>query len=354
MMKKLSKFPLYPFKICYKQRPDTIIEVLCKSQNETPIYQGENTNSIIPELRGKVWTSLKEAIESIPTAIYDFKEIYFLNSRGKMTDTTMEYALKYLLPSSTTLTTPSSLLLPPSTSPLPPSTSPLPTPPPPPPLSVNHTTEVKSVFSTIKTLHEQSVPDQEILKKVNDYDKLLVHKSWIDRDSLDETKWNPIASYYLLFYYIHHQLKWPLNQSYVMANYYDNNVKWQKVMHSVYRNCGIEDKLKESDIITQLTVWCIVSMNTWGLVRPMIFEGSTEHALRITVMMYLKQRFDGILYYITWPFRCDSNQLYILHDGKKIKQFSIKEILLSDFHASRGAFKKILKSVPSWLYHIYK
>jgi len=102
-----------------------------------------------------------------------------------------------------------------------------------------------------------------------------------------------------------------------------------------------------------LVVWCIASMNSFGIIRPMIFKGTSEKSHRVEEMCASKQTYERILYYVTWPFRMDASKVYVLRNRTKLHEISMKTTFLSDLHAERDK-DKLLKSIPEWVYTLVK
>jgi hypothetical protein len=107
------------------------------------------------------------------------------------------------------------------------------------------------------------------------------------------------------------------------------------------------DKLNESDVVVKLLVWCIASMNSFGVIRPLIFSASNDNAFELTPIFALKIKHEQILYYITWPIKVDSKKIYIFHDQSKIKEIEIAKL----WGKSR---RQILNKIPDWVYQLVK
>jgi hypothetical protein len=197
-------------------------------------------------------------------------------------------------------------------------------------------------------------PKPERVEEIEHYDNpKFLSRKWITREEISNgnNKWNTLASFYSMFLYIEKSLQWPLSEVRVVINYQKNAVKFSKIIPEIYKRYGISDKLKVSDNVTRLVVWCIASMNSFGIVRPLLFEGSTEKAFRMSSMCSVKQKYNGVIYYITWPFKADGKNIYVVHNQTKLKEVKVKETFLLDFDLQTNP-KKILKKIPDWLYSL--
>jgi hypothetical protein len=135
----------------------------------------------------------------------------------------------------------------------------------------------------------------------------------------------------------------------VTVTYHKGSSKFSKVIPEVYKKYGMSDKFSESDIVTKVVMWMIASMNTFGVVRPMFFQSSTENAFKVTPLCAAKQKHHQILYFVTWPMKIDNKYIYVLHNQNKVKTTSVKD-LQRDLHSNDKSGKKVLKMIPDWIY----
>lgn len=349
--------PTFPFRFCYKKRKNTITEATLLSDGSV-LYTGLDDPSIMESIRGKSFNSTSMLMEAIhPNGKKNFdKYLYYLDEQNNMTNITFKDTKDQLQKSNNTEegsepTVSSTTHLKKrkrekisASNPTPVSLT-----------SNNSTLTPQSIFNSISTIENLYPPDDKDLKRIEKYDKVGCIKSWMTPEQIlhGNTKWNPIASCYIVFYYIFKTLRWPLEESRIIINYHTNAVKFSKVIPIIYKKYGISEQLKNSDILVQLLVWCIASMNSFGIIRPIIFEGSTEKAFRLTSLCAVKQRYERTIYYVAWPFRTDTQNLYVLHDQTKIKTIKIKDTFLLDLGLEKG-YKKILKKIPDWVYKIVK
>jgi hypothetical protein len=211
-----------------------------------------------------------------------------------------------------------------------------------------------SIFGSTKTILQQFTQIPSDISKINMFDQNIpsfLNKRWLEglNDPQLNTRWNPIASIYSVLLYVQQVLQWPLMESRVVVNYGKPAFRLSAIAEKIYKHCNIEDKLAESDPIIKLLVWCILSMKTYGIIRPIIFKASTENGGRLTEFCAYRHRRDCILVYATWPFRVDSDKLYWIVDQTKLKEMSLKSTILSDQHIDKKP-KKVLKSIPNWVY----
>ena len=205
--------------------------------------------------------------------------------------------------------------------------------------------------------HTLKPPSEEMIEMVNQYDQggfesqEWLHlpegsKSWIAKGN---RAWNPVASCYTLVYYIFKILKWPLGEMRLVVNYHKGTVKFSKVIGEVFQKYKIMDKFNESDIITKVVVWMIASMNSFGVIRPLFLQSSTNNAFKIHPLCAMKQNHEKILYFVTWPMKLDSKNIYILHNQTKVKTFSVDDFR-ENLHVDCYRGRKILKMIPDWIY----
>jgi len=348
--------PLFPYRFCYKKRRDTITEATI-TLDGIITYTGLDDSSILESIRGISFNSPSSLLEAInPNAKKSFKSFYYLDEEGNITETTFKDIQTQFNPTkkekekqntSKTSGTDVSINLKKRKREKNIPIAPLD--------ESKNNSPPQSVFHSISTIENLYAPKEKDIKYMEKYDKVGSVKCWMTPDEISHgnTKWSPIASCYTIFYYIFKTLRWPLEESRIVINYQTNAVKFSKIIPIIYKKYGISDKLKNSDILVQLLVWCIASMNSFGIIRPIIFEGSTEKAFRLTSLCAVKHRYERTIYYVTWPFRTDSQNLYVLHDQSKMKDMKIKDTFLMDLRLEKG-YKKILKKIPDWVYKLVK
>jgi hypothetical protein len=213
-----------------------------------------------------------------------------------------------------------------------------------------------SIFKSTETISQRYKPDEASVVQVNRYDQTnpsFLCRSWLSESSGGQKniKWSPIASCFVIFYYISRVLKWPLEETRVVWRYDRNAVRFDSVIGQVYKMYNIEERLRDSTILTRLLVWCIASMNSFGIIRPLLFKGTSENCYRLGEMCASRQRYERIMYYITWPFRVDHHKVYVIRNRTKLHEFQLKTTFLSDMHSDRN-LKKILKEIPDWVYNL--
>ena len=222
--------------------------------------------------------------------------------------------------------------------------------------SISDKSEPHSVFDSTEIIGQIYKPDILLSKKVDDYDQhtsSYVNKRWLEgiNTSHNFTHWNPIASVYAILLYIQRILRWPLIESRIIVHYDKPAIRLCAVVEQIYKHCNIQHRLAESDPIIQMLIWCMMSMNTFGVIRPIIFKASTENGGRLVDFCAYRHRQDCVLYYTTWPFRVDTQKVYVLHNQTKIKEIIMKSSILSDLHIEKNP-KKVLKEIPEWVYHL--
>jgi len=226
-------------------------------------------------------------------------------------------------------------------------------------IPVTATTDLRtpvSIFKSTETIGQRYKPDEASIVQVNRYDQTnpsFLCRSWLSELSGGQKniRWSPIASCFVIFYYISRVLKWPLEETRVVWRYDRNAVRFDSVIGQVYKMYNIEERLRDSNILTQLLVWCIASMNSFGIIRPLLFKGTSENCHRLGEMCASRQRYERIMYYITWPFRVDSHKVYVIRNRTKLHEFQLKTTFLSDMHSDKN-LKKILKEIPDWVYNL--
>lgn len=215
----------------------------------------------------------------------------------------------------------------------------------------------QSAFSSTKSIYQKYLPEAALIDKVNRYDQTrpqLLCRNWLSSDEITKgnSHWNPISTCFAIFYYISKSLKWALHDTRVVVDYQHNAVPLDTLIQKVYKMYGIENRFDESNVVTRMLVWCIASMKSYGIVRPMVLKATSESAFRIAPMCASKQKHDRVLYFVTWAFWTDSHEVYILHNNTKLNHFKIKDTILADLHMARNA-KKMLKEIPDWVYGMW-
>ena len=209
---------------------------------------------------------------------------------------------------------------------------------------------LQSVFPSIRTIEQSFAPDPARIANVNQYDQR--NEAWLCRQWMagpaHSNQWTPVGSFYVLFYYVAKILRWPLEEVRVVVDYATNAVPLKDVIRKVYTVHGIEEKWKESSPLLQLLVWCIASMNWYGIVRPLIFVGTPCNNERVKQWCACKQPYNQVLYYITWPFRVDATQFHVLRNGN-LKSSDFRATFINDLHGKHQV-KKLLKDIPDWVH----
>ena len=214
----------------------------------------------------------------------------------------------------------------------------------------------KSIFGSTKTILQQFMQSPADRSKIDMFDQNVasfLNKKWLE--GLDgprlPTHWNPVASIYSVLLYVLQILQWPLMESRVIVHYGKPAFRLSTIAEKIFKHYNIEHRLAESDPFIKLLVWCILSMKTYGIIRPIIFKASTENGGRLADFCAYRHRRDCILVYATWPFRVDNDKLYWIVDQTKLKEMSLKSTILGDLHIDKKQ-KKVLKDIPGWIYKL--
>ena len=215
-----------------------------------------------------------------------------------------------------------------------------------------------SVFKSTQTIEQRYKPSARLIAKVNAYDQFnesFLCRQWLTDDEIASTnnKWNPIASCYSIFYYASKILNWPLEEVRVVVNYDINAVKLTSIIPQIYKLYKIEHRLAESTILTKLLVYCIASMNSFGIIRPIIFKGISNQSYRIEQLCASKQTFERISYHVTWPWRVSNSKVYVLSNQTHLNEIPLKTTFLSDLQHDKHV-KKLMKNIPEWVYGLAK
>ena len=211
-----------------------------------------------------------------------------------------------------------------------------------------------SVFKSTETIEQRYKPSSRLVSKVNAYDQFnesFLCRQWLTDEEIASmnNKWNPIASCYSVFYYVSKILNWPLEEVRVVVNYDINAVKLTSIIPQIYKLYKIENRLAESTILTKLLVYCIASMNSFGIIRPIIFKGTSSQSHQIEKLCASKQTYERIIYHVTWPWRVSNSKVYVLSNQTKLNEISLKTTFLSDLQHDKNA-KKLMKNIPEWVY----
>jgi hypothetical protein len=182
-------------------------------------------------------------------------------------------------------------------------------------------------------------------------------KKWITADHLAHIgkKWNPICSCYVIYQYLHKVLKWPLEKSLIVNTYWLNGVSFQVFIPYIFNLIKIPEKL-DCDPVLKLVVWSIVTMKKRGIIRPFIFCGE-KTSDRLKPWTALIERHNDEILHFTWPFRVDSENMYIFHDPdhpsapKKIKKRSIEDNFLADLNMTK---EQVYAKIPRWVYGVWE
>jgi hypothetical protein len=215
-----------------------------------------------------------------------------------------------------------------------------------------------SIFKSTETIEQRYKPSPKLVSKVNSYDQFnesFLCRQWLTDEEIasTNTKWNPISSCYSIFYYASKILNWPLEEVRVVVNYDINAVKLTSIIPQIYKLYKIENRLAESTILTKLLVYCIASMNSFGIIRPIIFKGTSSQSHQIEKLCASKQTYERIIYHVTWPWRVSNNKVYVLSNQTKLNEIPLKTTFLSDLQHDKN-MKKLLKNIPDWVYGLTK
>ena len=202
--------------------------------------------------------------------------------------------------------------------------------------------------------YDEKVLTPQEIKSINAYAKPFAVKEWLTPEHLQNmnTKWNPVCSLYVLFYYIHNIVKWPLEDCTIVNRWSKNGAPFRSMLPYIFRKYHMYSKYEECDAILKMVIWCIVSMKINGCVHSIIFKGNTDSE-KLNPLFSVKQRYRDDVYHISWPFRTDSTHLYIYHDRKKIIPIKIKSHFMKDLHLDKKQ-KLIFSKIPEWVYDFWK
>lgn len=215
-----------------------------------------------------------------------------------------------------------------------------------------------SVFKSTETIEQRYKPSSKLVSKVNSYDQFnesFLCRQWLTDEEIASmnNKWNPIASCYSIFYYVSKILNWPLEEVRVVVNYDINAVKLTSIIPQIYKLYKIENRLTESTILTKLLVYCIASMNSFGIIRPIIFKGTSSQSHQIEKLCASKQTYERIIYHVTWPWRVSNSKVYVLTNQTKLNEIPLKTTFLNDLHHDKNV-KKLMNNIPDWVYGLTK
>ena len=222
----------------------------------------------------------------------------------------------------------------------------------------NPSEPLTSVFKSTQSIQQKYKPDPKTISCVNNYDQYeesFLCRQWMTPEQLERgnSKWNAIASCYAVLYYAHKILKWPLDEVRVVTTYDINAVKISLVAQQIYKIYGIEHRFEESSAIVKLLVYCIASMNSFGIIRPIIFKGKANQGYHIEKFCASKQLYDRVPYYVSWPWRTTSKNAYILVNRTKMNEIDMGRTILQDLNSELN-MKKLLKDIPDWVYGLVK
>jgi hypothetical protein len=222
----------------------------------------------------------------------------------------------------------------------------------------NPTQPLTSVFKSTQSIQQKYKPDHKTISCVNNYDQYeesFLCRQWMTPDQVERgnSKWNAIASCYAVLYYAHKILKWPLDEVRVVTTYDINAVKLSLVAPQIYKIYDIEHRFEESSALVKLLVYCIASMNSFGIIRPIIFKGKSNQGYHIEKFCASKQLYDRVPYYVSWPWRTTSKNAYILVNRTKMNEIDMDRTILKDLNSELN-MKKLLKDIPDWVYGLVK
>lgn len=214
--------------------------------------------------------------------------------------------------------------------------------------------EPRSIFKNTEPIHQIYKPDAARKERINRYDQeqeAFLCRNWVPADLADTktTKMHPVGACYVVLSYIQRILRWPLEETRVVVQYDTNAVPLSSIIGKVYERYHIESHLPTSDATTRLLVWCLASLNAFGIIRPLVFKGTSENAYRLSELCASRNTYERRLYYITWPFRVDSQQVWVLKNRTKLHPVPLKNTFLSDLHWEKNV-TRTLREIPPWVY----
>lgn len=237
------------------------------------------------------------------------------------------------------------------------------------PTTLNSTTTFNNKNILISGLNIQKKPTKyeikttsELQKELEDYDQSFRLKIWMTITQKDtaNTKWNPISSLYLFFYYIQENLGWDLHKCKVTVKYelgaYDIVTIFDKQLYTKIEKM-LKKKLTNLTILTKLVLWCVYSMEHYGCIRPLLFQGKTEKAHLINPIFSLKhkQTKDDAPCYVSWPFRPTVHNIECYHNQSKINTISVVSlcnVLELNNEKKRKTF--LNTHCPLWIFDLVK
>lgn len=220
------------------------------------------------------------------------------------------------------------------------------------------TAPLSSVFKSTQSIQQKYKPDPKMISCINNYDQReesFLARQWMTAEQIERgnSRWNPIASCYAILFYAHKIQKWPLEEARVVTTYDVNAVKLSLVIPQIYKIYDIERRLEESSSLVKLLVYCIASMNSFGIIRPIIFKGISNSGGQMEKLCASKQHYDRVPYYVSWPWRITSKHAYVMIDRSKMIEIDLDRTFLYELHSQRNA-KKLLNDIPDWVYSLVK
>jgi len=201
--------------------------------------------------------------------------------------------------------------------------------------------------------------DIQLCRLIEKYDEVIMAgEEWISKKTLNMKQWSALTTFYTIFHFLGECLGWPLNDSLVISNYRDNTTKFSKIIPTIFEHYNISHHFKDCDNALKFLVWCIYSMNVFGVVRPILFKSiqDSKH-FPLEAFFAVRRQHKQITYLGSWPFRATEKEIITCANGGtsiRYVDYLIKKCSKDMTDQMPITRQKILSRIPDWIHKIIK
>ena len=202
------------------------------------------------------------------------------------------------------------------------------------------------------------VPQPQLSAIVEKYDReCYLNRNWVFKiNEKKKTQQNPIVIIYSFLYYLdsRHQLLL-LSEVRYIDRYDEPACEIKDTACLLYEKLGITEYFEPNNYILHLLLWCIYSMHTYGIIRPLIFEFESDPSDQFKNMCAYKFKRGKRKYLTMWPFRTDDENIIIIHNNSKENKHQIQSLLKEKNIKSKTnlTIEQLQAKIPKWIYQIH-
>jgi hypothetical protein len=201
------------------------------------------------------------------------------------------------------------------------------------------------------------IPDAQFSAKVEKYDReCYLDRNWAsgEFDHKISNFINPLSNLYIFICFVKSK-QWPLSETRYIEKYDEPARKISDNACFLYEKLGLSEYYEPVNFIFHLLLWCIYSMHTYGIIRPLIFSTTCDFGEPYTSMCAYKFKRGRNNYITLWPFRTDEKNIIMIHNNTKCNKYDVTSIIqnLNKNPKTKYTHKQLEADIPRWFYNTH-